>query len=42
MFELDDKTFYCYIQELIAYFLNMFRIEEIVYRKEYKKYYLEG
>lgn len=41
-FEITDKTFYRYIQELRAYFSNMFRTEEIVYKKEYKKYYLEG
>lgn len=41
MFELEDKTFYRYIQELKAYFANMFKTEKIVYCKSKKMYYLK-
>ena len=39
-FELDDKTFYRYIQELKAYYSNMFKQEKIIYNKAEKKYFL--
>lgn len=40
-FELEDKTFYRYIQDLKAYYANMFRNERIIYCKSKKKYYLQ-
>lgn len=39
-FELEDKTFYRYIQEIKAYYSNMFKKEKLVYSKREKKYIL--
>lgn len=39
-FELEDKTFYRYIQEIRAYFSNFYRSEVIRYSKSQRKYYL--
>lgn len=38
-FELEDKTFYRYIQEIRAYYSNMYRKEKVIYSKSLKKYY---
>lgn len=39
-FELEDKTLYRYIQEIKAYYSNMYKKERIVYSRSDKKYYL--
>lgn len=39
-FELEDKTFYRYIQEIRAYYSNAFKKESVCYSKKNKKYYL--
>lgn len=39
-FEITDKTFLRYIQELRAYFSNMYKNERIIYSKSEKKYFL--
>ena len=39
-FELEDKTFYRYIQEIRAYFSNFYKNETIRYSKSKGKYYL--
>ena len=39
-FELEDKTFYRYIQEIRAYFSNFYKNEVIRYSKSKGKYYL--
>ena len=39
-FELENKTFYRYIQEIRAYYSNVFKKESICYSKKMKKYYL--
>ena len=39
MFELDDKTFYRYIQEVRAYYSNMYTSRRLLYSKRAKKYY---
>lgn len=39
-FELEDKTFYRYIQEIRAYYSNVFKKESIYYSKKMKMYYL--
>ena len=40
-FELDDKTFYRYIQEIKAYYSNMYKKEKIVYCRSEGKYVLK-
>lgn len=40
-FELENKTFYRYIQEIRAYYSNMYRKEKIIYSKSLKKYYFK-
>lgn len=40
-FEIEDKTFYRYIQELRAYYFNMFKNEKIIYSKRNKVYILK-
>lgn len=39
-FELEDKTFYRYIQEIKAYYSNMYKKERVYYSRSDKKYYL--
>lgn len=39
-FELTDKTFYRYIQEINAYFCNTYKNKKVCYDKKSKKYYL--
>ena len=39
-FELEKKTFYRYIQEIKAYYSNVYKKERICYSKSEKKYYL--
>lgn len=39
-FELEDKTFYRYIQEIRAYLSNFYKSEVIRYSKSQRKYYL--
>ena len=40
-FELEDKTFYRYIQEIRTYSSNMYKNETLVYCREKKKYFFE-
>ena len=40
MFELEDKTFYRYIQEIRAYYSNIYKMEIVCYSKKNKMYYL--
>lgn len=40
-FELEDKTFYRYIQEIRAYYSNMYKKEEIIYCRNKGKYVLK-
>ena len=40
MFELEDKTFYRYIQEIRAYYSNIYKMESVCYSKKNKMYYL--
>lgn len=40
-FELENKTFYRYIQEIRAYYSNMYRKGKIIYSKSLKKYYFK-
>lgn len=40
MFELDNKKFYRYMQEIKSYYFNMFKTDKIVYSKKSMKYYL--
>ena len=40
MFELEDKTFYRYVQEIKAYYSNMYKKERIIYSKKEQKYKL--
>ena len=40
-FELENKTFYRYIQEIKAYYFNMYKKEMIIYLKSEKKYILK-
>lgn len=40
MFELDNKKFYRYMQEIKSYYSNMFKTDKIVYSKKNMKYYL--
>lgn len=39
-FELEDKTLYRYIQEIKAYYSNMYKKEKIVYCRSKGKYLL--
>ena len=39
-FELSNKTFYRYIQEIKAYYSNVYKTERLYYSKSNKKYYL--
>lgn len=39
-FELENKTFYRYIQEIKAYYSNMYKKERIVYCRSEGKYIL--
>lgn len=39
-FELTNKTFLRYIQEIRAYYSNMYKNEKIIYSKQYKLYFL--
>lgn len=39
-FEIPDKTFYRYIQEIKAYYSNVYKTERLYYSKSDKKYYL--
>lgn len=39
-FEIEDKTFLRYIQEIRAYYYNMYKTERIVYSKSMKVYFL--
>ena len=41
MFELEDKTFYRYIQEIKAYYSNLYKDYLLVYSRCDKKYFLE-
>ena len=41
MFELEDKTFYRYIQEIKAYYSNLYKDYLLVYSRGDKKYFLE-
>lgn len=40
MFELENKTFYRYIEEIKAYLSNSYKNEEIYYSRADKVYYL--
>lgn len=40
-FELEDKTFYRYIQEIRAYYSNMYKKEKIIYCRSEGKYVLK-
>ena len=40
IFELEDKTFYRYIQEIRAYYSNIYKTESVCYSKKNKMYYL--
>lgn len=40
-FELDDKKYYRYIQEIKSYYANMFKKDEIIYKRKDNKYYLK-
>lgn len=40
-FELEDKTFYRYIQEIKAYYSNLYKDFLLVYSRSDKKYFLE-
>ena len=40
VFEIEDKTFYRYIQEIRAYYSNMYKKERVHYSRSEKKYYL--
>ena len=40
-FELENKTFYRYIQEIKAYYSNMYRNCILSYSRENNKYYLK-
>ena len=40
-FELEDKTFYRYIQEIKAYYSNLYKDYVLVYSRSVKKYFLE-
>lgn len=40
MFELKDKTFYRYVQEINAYFCNTYKNKKICYDRKNKNYYL--
>ena len=40
-FELENKTFYRYIQEIKAYYSNMYKKERIIYCKSEGKYILK-
>lgn len=40
-FELADKTFYRYIQEINAYYCNMYENKKLNYDRKNKKYYLK-
>ena len=40
-FELEDKTFYRYIQEIKAYYSNMYKKERIIYYRSKRKYVLK-
>lgn len=40
-FELADKTLYRYIQEINAYYCNMYENKKIHYDRKNKKYYLK-
>ena len=39
-FELEDKTFYRYIQEIKAYYSNMYKKEKVIYCRSEGKYML--
>lgn len=39
LFELDNKTFYRYIQEIRAYHSNMYINGRLLYSKKHKKYF---
>lgn len=39
-FELSNKTFYRYIQEIKAYYSNVYKKERICYSRKNKTYYL--
>lgn len=39
-FELENKTFYRYIQEIKAYYSNMYKNERIIYCRSEGKYIL--
>lgn len=39
-FEITDKTFYRYIQEINAYFCNTYKNKKVCYDRKNKKYYL--
>ena len=40
-FELEDKTFYRYIQEIRSYYSNMYKNVMIVYCREKKRYFIK-
>lgn len=40
LFEIEDKTFYRYVQEIKAYYSNMYKKEKVYYSRSDKKYYL--
>lgn len=40
-FELETKTFLRYIQEIRAYYANMYKTKIIIYSKKDKKYFLK-
>jgi len=40
MFELENKTFYRYIEEIKAYLSNSYKDDEIYYSRADKVYYL--
>ena len=40
LFELEDKTFYRYIQEIRAYYYNMYKGQKVYYSRSDGKYYL--
>lgn len=40
-FELEDKTFYRYIQEIRAYYCNQYKEEAIVYCRSEGKYVIK-
>ena len=41
-YNLSTKTFLRYINEIRAYLCNFYRGKQIIYRREYQRYYLKS